>query len=74
MDGKTPANAPESRGERERRRDLETELTAKGTVSQGGRDGGRLAREIGTEDELKRAKERPAGATRVTKANEQEEA
>ena len=74
MDGETPANTPESRGERERRRDLETELTAKGTVSHGGRDGGRLAREIGTEDELKRAKERPAGATRVTKANEQEDA
>ncbi|RED13748.1 hypothetical protein [Pontivivens insulae] len=74
MDGKTPANAPESKGERERRRDLETELTAKGAVSQGGRDGGRLAREIGTEDELKRAKERPASATRVTKANEQEDA
>ena len=43
---------------------------AKGTVSQGGREGGRLARSIGTQDELKRATERPAGATRVTKSDE----
>ncbi|OSP53420.1 hypothetical protein [Pseudoruegeria sp. SK021] len=47
-------------------------LGATGTVSQGGREGGRLAREIGTRDELKRATERPAGATRVTKSDEKE--
>lgn len=40
--------------------------------SQGGREGGRLARDIGTQDELKRATERPAGATRVTKSDEKE--
>lgn len=74
MKGKQPPGAPESKGERERRRDLETELTAKGTISQGGREGGRLPRDIGTQDELKRAYERPAGATRVTKADEQEDA
>ncbi|OIQ25024.1 MAG: hypothetical protein BM562_17550 [Alphaproteobacteria bacterium MedPE-SWcel] len=46
---------------------------AEGSVSHGGRSGGRLAREIATEDEEKRARERPAGATRVTKSNEQED-
>jgi hypothetical protein len=30
-----------------------------------------LARDIGTEDEEKRSKERPAGATRVTKSSEE---
>jgi hypothetical protein len=43
---------------------------AKGTVSQAGRSGGRLPRDIGTQDEMKRATERPAGKTRVTKADE----
>lgn len=73
MSVKTPPNAPESKGERERRQDIETEFTEKGSVSQGGRDGGRLARHIGTKDELKRANERPAGVTRVTKSDEQED-
>jgi len=41
-----------------------------GAVGGQGRAGGRLAREIGTEDELKRAFERPAGKTRVTKTDE----
>jgi hypothetical protein len=45
---------------------------AEGSISQGGREGGRLARDIGTKDELKRAIERPAGATRVTKSDEKE--
>lgn len=36
-----------------------------------GRDGGRLAREIGTKDEQKRATERPAGRTGVTKSNQE---
>ncbi|KUP91209.1 hypothetical protein [Tritonibacter horizontis] len=48
-------------------------LGAEGTVSHGGRAGGRLPREVGSEDEQKRARERPAGATRVTKSNEQED-
>lgn len=47
-------------------------LGAKGTISQAGRSGGRLARDIGTQDELKRSNERPAGKTRVRKADEKE--
>lgn len=34
------------------------------------KSGGNLARDIGTKDELKRAKERPGGVTRVHKADE----
>lgn len=45
---------------------------AKGTVSQAGRSGGRLPRDIGTKDELKRATERPAGKTRVKKSDEKD--
>ncbi|WP_081625912.1 hypothetical protein [Yoonia vestfoldensis] len=45
---------------------------AKGTISQAGRSGGRLPRDIGTQDELKRATERPAGKTRVNKSDEKE--
>lgn len=44
-----------------------------GPVSGQGRKGGRLAREIGTRDEQKRATERPAGTTRVTKKHERGE-
>ncbi len=47
-------------------------LGAKGTVSQAGRSGGRLPRDIGTQDELKRANERPAGKTRVKKSDEKD--
>jgi hypothetical protein len=54
------------------RRESEEILGETGSVSQGGRSGGRLARDIGTQDEEKRAIERPAGATRVTKADEKE--
>jgi hypothetical protein len=46
---------------------------AKGTVSQAGRSGGRLPRDIGTQDELKRATERPAGKTRIHKSDEKDE-
>lgn len=46
---------------------------AQGKVSQAGRSGGPLPRDIGTEDELKRAAERPAGKTRVTKSDERED-
>jgi hypothetical protein len=53
-------------------RDTDDILGAEGDVSHGGRSGGRLARDIGTQDEMKRAFERPAGATRVTKADEKE--
>ncbi len=47
-------------------------LGAKGTISQAGRSGGRLPRDIGTQDELKRASERPAGKTRVKKSDEKD--
>jgi hypothetical protein len=53
-------------------RDTDDILGAKGDVAQAGRSGGRLARDIGTQDEEKRAFERPAGATRVTKSDEKE--
>jgi hypothetical protein len=52
--------------------DSDHALGAKGTVSQAGRSGGRLPRDIGTRDELKRANERPAGKTRVTKSDEKD--
>lgn len=51
-------------------RDSDAILGAEGEVSHGGRSGGRLARDVGTKDEMKRAYERPAGATRVTKSDE----
>ncbi len=56
----------------EDRSDRQTDeaLGAGGTISGQGRSGGRLARKIGTRDELKRAHERPAGATRVRKSDE----
>jgi hypothetical protein len=47
-------------------------LGAKGTISHAGRSGGRLPRDIGTQDELKRANERPAGKTRVRKSDEKD--
>jgi hypothetical protein len=53
-------------------RDTDDLLGAEGEISQSGREGGRLARDIGTQDELKRASERPGGATRVKKADEKE--
>ena len=53
-------------------KDTDDILGAKGQVSQQGRTGGRLSRDIGTQDELKRAVERPAGKTRVTKSDEEE--
>lgn len=37
------------------------------------KSGGNLARDIGTKDELKRAKERPGGATRVHKSDENQD-
>lgn len=46
--------------------ETEDMLGEAGTVSQSGRSGGKPKRDVATEDELKRAVERPAGATRVT--------
>ena len=54
-------------------RDTEKVLGEPGTVSQGGRTDGRPARQIATRDEKKRAFERPAGATRVTGSDKDEE-
>ena len=42
------------------------------TPSQGGAKGGELQRKIAKKDEAKRAKERPAGATRVRQSDERE--
>ena len=48
-------------------RDTDKVLGAKREVSQQGRSGGDIAREVGTRDEMKRAFERPAGSTGETK-------
>lgn len=61
--------------ERKRSKDGKQEaqvLGEEGAVGGGGRAGGRLARDIGSKDELKRAEERPAGVTRVRKSDEEE--
>lgn len=49
-------------------------LGEEGQISHQGRADGELKRNIGTKDEKKRANERPAGATRVTKSEEQNDA
>ncbi|WP_339952319.1 hypothetical protein [uncultured Albimonas sp.] len=50
-------------------RDTDAILGKDGAPTQGGRGGGDLARDIGTRDHLKRAFERPAGATRAQGAD-----
>lgn len=55
------------------KRETDEILGARGGVDQQGRAGGRLARQVGSRDEKKRAFERPAGATRVTKSIEDDE-
>ena len=54
-------------------RDTEKILGEKGEVSHGGRQGGQPARRVASKDELKRAYERPAGYTRVTKSLEEDD-
>jgi hypothetical protein len=55
----------------ERQRDLESpETFGEAGAVPGGTAGGREAREVGSEDEMKRAFERPAGVTRLRKAEE----
>ena len=49
------------------RRETEEILGARGQVSQQGRKGSDVAREVASRDELKRAYERPAGSTGPTK-------
>ncbi|MHA3977621.1 hypothetical protein ACW9UR_08065 [Halovulum sp. GXIMD14794] len=54
-------------------RDTDLVLGEPGGIAQQGRAGGRLPRNIGSQDELKRATERPAGMTRVTKKLEEDD-
>lgn len=49
------------------------EIADEAEIGHQGRAGGRLARKIGTKDELKRAFEQPAGVTRVRKSDEQDQ-
>lgn len=62
----------ERRRSKDKSRDTDEVLGDKTQISQQGRAGGSLSRKIGTRDEEKRARERPAGATRVTKADERD--
>jgi|AntRauMFilla1563_2_1112583.scaffolds.fasta_scaffold18579_1 hypothetical protein len=55
------------------RNETEEYLGTDGAVSGQGRSGGRLARDVGTRDELKRSNERPAGKTRVLKGDEKDD-
>ena len=57
---------PERHKSKDGRRETEEVLGDQTEVSQQGRAGGSPAKQVGTKDEMKRAKERPAGATRVT--------
>jgi hypothetical protein len=52
-------------------RDTDLLPGAGGSISQQGREGGRLQRKIASRDELKRATERPAGRTGVKKSDEE---
>ncbi|APE43980.1 hypothetical protein BOO69_11600 [Sulfitobacter alexandrii] len=47
-------------------RDTEKIIGEAADISQQGRAGGNLERDVGTQDEKKRATEKPAGVTRVT--------
>lgn len=64
---------PEDNHDDSDNRDTTSLPGATGAVSSQGRAGGRLARDVGSRDELKRSTERPAGATRVRKSDEEEE-
>ncbi|WP_299360502.1 hypothetical protein [uncultured Paracoccus sp.] len=52
-------------------RDTDAFVSDLDTPGQGGREGGSLARAIGSEDEMKRANEPDASTTRVRKADEE---
>ena len=62
----------EDKGERQTRLEESAGLGAEGAISQQGSAGGELARDVGKQDEMKRATERPGGATRVTKGDEKD--
>lgn len=53
------------------KRDTDAVLGDQREVQQQGRAGGNLQRKVGTRDELKRSEERPGGATRVRKSDEE---
>ena len=55
---------------REEQLHSDIDLADQPPAGQGGRAGGEMNRDIGSRDEEKRAFERPAGATRVTKSDE----
>lgn len=55
------------------RRETKELFGADGTISHSGRAGGRHARQTGTKDELKRVFERPAGITRVSRSDQDQE-
>ena len=63
----------ERKRSRDGARDTDKVLAAEGGVSQQGRAGGDLKKRVATKDEKKRAFERPAGATRVTKSLERDD-
>ncbi|MAQ44670.1 MAG: hypothetical protein CL812_02235 [Confluentimicrobium sp.] len=54
-------------------RETEDLFGAEGEISHQGRAGGDPAKKVATRDEEKRATERPASATRVTKSDEKED-
>ncbi|OXT02887.1 hypothetical protein B7H23_02830 [Notoacmeibacter marinus] len=60
----------EEKGERQTRLETPESFGHGETPDQQGTAGGQPARKIAKEDEEKRAFERPAGATRVTKGDE----
>ncbi len=60
----------ERKRSKDKSRDSEKILGDQTAISQQGRSGGDLARKVATRDEEKRANERPAGVTRVTKQDE----
>lgn len=63
----------DKRGERERQLEDRPYTKDEGpSPDSGGREGGNLARKVGTRDEMKRAFERPGGATRVRKHDEED--
>ncbi|MGM0585301.1 MAG: hypothetical protein ACQEUZ_11700 [Pseudomonadota bacterium] len=63
---------PERKRSKDGTRETEEMFDELGEPGVAGRKGGDLARRKGVEDEEKRAYERPAGATRVTKSEERE--
>ena len=61
----------ERRKSKDGKRETDDILGAEGEVEQSGRAGGNLARTIGSEDEQKRAGDRPGGTTRARKSDEE---